>query len=477
MPKRFVLACLLLTCLIGTAHADTTALPDLPGPASALLSAQQEHAMGRAWLRSLRSKAPILTDPLIQEYAEHLVWQLLAFSGLKNIDLDLVVVDTAAINAFAVPGGVIGLNAGTILNADNEDEVAAVLAHELAHVSQHHFSRRYADSRYFNRTFLLGLLASIALAATGHANAGMAGIATTQAAAIQSQLAYSRHQEAEADRIGMQTLAKAGFNPQAMPAFFEKLLKEERINGAPPKFLTGHPVTESRIADTEARADQLPATPYHNGLQFLLAQARLKARFIHEPSQAERYFKQLYKSGSSVRQLAAGYGLAIAMIRNQHYSKASDLLDKLIKQAPNNWWFKLAQAENQLAQRHYKRANRQLEQLGQLLPGNYAINVLHARSLLHSNQPQAAQQLLQQQLRQRPADPLLWKLLARAFGDNDQKGHAHLARGEYLFLTGHGKKGLEQLHYALTASKQNFPLHSRITARIKTMTAAEKEKF
>jgi predicted Zn-dependent protease len=305
----------------------------------------------------------------------------------------------------------------------------------------------------------------------------MAGLATTQAAAIQSQLAYTRQQEAEADRIGMQTLVKAGFNPHAMPRFFEQLLRTQRFSSDPPQFLIDHPVTESRIADTRARADTLPSPPFATSLDFLLVRARLKALYIHDPTQAETYFDNLYQQGSNQQQLAAGYGLAIAAMRAQHYDRAKELLQTLSRKSPNTWWFAAGLAENAIAAGHYEQANQQLARLLQLMPGNYALSMLYAHSLLRSNQPAAAQALIQPQLLARPEDPLPWELSAQAFGAMKDSARAHLARGEYLFLSGQGKQGLQQLKYALKDSKDSFSLHSLVQARIDDMTAAEKQKF
>lgn len=469
-----ILASLLLFCALA-AQADN--LPDIPGPADVLLAPQQESAMGKAWLRSLRSQVPILADPLVQEYCEHLAWRLLAASSLNISDLDLVVIDTPDINAFAVPGGIIGLNAGTLINADSEDEVAAVLAHELAHVSQRHFARRQTDNSNLNRTFLLAMLASLALAASGHADAGMAGIATTQAAAIQSQLAYSRQQEAEADRIGMQILVQAGFNPHAMPGFFEKLLREQRFNGEPPQFLMDHPVTESRIADTQGRADSLPAPPYQTSLDFLLVRARLKALYFRDAALAQAYFSGIYQKGTSLQQLAAGYGLAVAYTRTRNYDQAGALLETLAKQSPNTWWFRATLAENDMAKNDFHKASERLQTLLQVMPGDYALSILQARSLLQNNQPAAALQLLSPLLQQRNNDPLPWQLSAQAHGALKDTTHAHLARGEYLFLNGQGNQGLQQLRYALKDSKDNFALHSLVEARLNDMSTAEKQKF
>lgn len=464
---------LLMPCLPATANQ----LPGLGSPAASLFSSQQRVAMGHAWLRQLRSRVSILHDPFIQSYAEHIIWQLLGYSGLKNTNIDLVIINTSAINAFAVPGGVIGLNAGTLMQADNEDEIAAVLAHELAHLSQHHFEQRLYRSKHTSRSFLLAMLASIALAASGMPNAGFAGLAASQAAMIQSRLAYSRQQEAEADRIGMQTLDAAGFNPNAMPAFFEKLLRMSRFNGQPLEFLMNHPITESRIADTRARASKLPPHAYHTSLKFLLMRARLKARFYHDPDQAIAYFSNLYTNGNNQQQLAAGYGLAIALMRKEQTQKATKLLQQLLEIVPDNWWFKAGLAESAMKANDFQKANQQLKKLLNLFPGNYAISVLYAKSLIRSEQPSKVKAVLQPLRQERPDDPLLWRLAAKAFGAMNQPARAHLARGKHLFLNGHIDKGIQQLEYALNKSKDQFALHSRINAAITQMKRAKHQPF
>lgn len=464
-----------LAALSATTNGAT--LPDIASRSESLLSKQQQHDLGRSWLRNLRSQAPILTDPLIQSWYEHIIWKLLPYSQLSDTRLELVLIDTTDINAFAVPGGIIGLNAGTILNADNVDEVAAVLAHELAHISQQHFARRYSDSSKINRSMLLALLASIAIAATGNANAGIAGIAATQAAAIQSQLSYTRHQEAEADRVGMATLAKAGYNTEAMPGFFEKLLRMERYNGEPLQFLIDHPATESRVADTRARVSHYPRIASHSSEDFLMVRARLKARYLRGDENAERYFLDHYKKQKGKKKLAAAYGLALVYMRSHHPDKAMRLLTQLRHTDANNWWLDLAEAETLMAAREFNKANVKLAKLAKLLPGNYPISTFYAQSLLLSGNAQKASILLQRQLSKRPNDPLLWKLYARSQGALKHQARAHLARGELLFLTGHSKKAKQQMQFALDESKGSFSLHSSIQERLKEIKATEKQKF
>lgn len=473
------LTCCLLSVLLTTsptAHADTE-LPDLGGVSASPLSPEQEYRLGRTWLRQLRGQVRMLNDPLIQEYAEHLVYRLASHSDLAEPDLAIVLINSRDINAFAVPGGVIGLNAGLFLNASREDEVAAVVAHEIAHVSQHHFGRRLADSQRMSKAVLAAMLASLAVAIAGDPEAGMAGLMTTQAAAIQSQLAYSRTQEREADRVGMQTLVNAGLDPYAMASFFEQLLRGQQFSSDPPEFLMTHPITEERISDARGRASSLPAVPLHESLHFQLIKARIGALFFPTPEQAVAHFRASWHGGDTLQQQASGYGMAVALWRNRQYQDATLVLNTLARRHPNELWYRLALAEVAQGAQQHQLAIRYLRELEKLMPGNYAVTVMLAYSLIREQQPLEAEQLLTPLLQKRPHDAALWRLAADAWGNSGQLAEAHLARGEYLFLSGREDKGIEQLQFALKESKDSFPLHSRIRARLREMEAMQEETF
>ncbi len=468
---RLIALTLLLACT--TANAET-ALPDLGSESASPLSPEQEYRLGRGWLRQLRAQVPTLADPLTQEYAESLVYRLASHSDLQAPDLAIILINSKEINAFAVPGGVIGLNTGLFLNANQEDEVASVVAHEIAHVSQHHFGRRLAESQRMNKAILAAMLASIAVAIAGDAEAGMAGLMTSQAAAIQSQLAYSRVQEREADRVGMQTLTAAGMDPEAMARFFELLLRQQQFSSDPPEFLMTHPITEERIADARARANALPPVGLHDSLHFQLIKARLTAGFFSSPDQAISHFREQVKGGNGLQQQASAYGLAIALLRDRQYAQAEQVLERLRQTNANELWYRLAIAETRQAAGDHDAAILQLRELVELMPGNYAATVMLAFSLIRKEQPEQAEKLLEPLLLERPQDVALWRLAADAWGESGQMAQAHLARGEYLFLSGQEDKGMEQLRYALDRSKDSFPLHSRIKARLKQMEALTK---
>lgn len=452
-------------------------LPELGDPAGGLLSPEQEYRMGRTWLRQLRGQVPVLQDLMVQEYVESLVYRLASHSDLRQPDLAIVVINSRDINAFAVPGGVVGVNAGLIIAAEREDEVGAVLAHEIAHISQRHFVRRYADSQRVSRAMLAAMLASMAVMIGGNADAGVAGIMASQAAAIQQHLAYSRHHEREADRVGMQTLVNASMDPEAMPRFFERLQRNQQYAGRPLEFLSTHPITEERIADSRARAVTLPPGQSVDSDTFHLVRARLLAGFFGTPEAAVDHFSALYRGGNSIQQQAAGYGLAISAMRARRYDLAEKTLDSLQHRFPDQQWYRIAKAEMLQAQQKHEQALTLLQELNRLMPGNPAVTALLASSLIRTEQAQQAAQLLDPLLRQRNKDPGLWRLAADAWGHSGELGLAHLARGEVLFLSGADERGMEQLKYALDYSKDNFPLHSRIKARLKEMDAESRERF
>ena len=236
--------------------AEELKLPNLGENSTSLFSPEQEYQLGRAWLRMFRSQVPTLDDPLIHDYLENLLYNLATHSELQDRRIELVVVENPVLNAFAVPGGVVGVHTGLMLYAQSEDELATVLAHEIAHLSQRHFSRGVEQQKKQQPLSLAGMLAGLVLIATTGSSAGMAALSASQAAAIESQLRFSRANEQEADRIGMQTMAEAGMDPHAAPAMFERMLTATRYSSGNrvPEFLRTHPVTTNRIAETRARA-------------------------------------------------------------------------------------------------------------------------------------------------------------------------------------------------------------------------------
>lgn len=468
--------CVVLACS-GTAPALALAeeLPKLGDASSAVISTEQEYKIGRAWLRQLRAQAPIIQDPLIHDYLYELVYRLASNSELQNPQLEMVVIHSPDINAFAVPGGILGMNGGLLLNARSEDELAGVIAHELAHLSQRHFARSLERSQNTSWASLAALLASVAIAATAGGEAGMAALATTQAAAIDAQLRFSRANEQEADRVGMQTLARSGMNPGAMADFFEALQRNMRYYGTlPPEFLLTHPVTESRITDARARAAQLPARPNSNSLEFLLMKARVQVLFAQDTN-ATILDLQTQRKNSPQMVEAVEYGLACAYHKANQLDLALETIDRLVKYRPQRITYLATKAEILGQMGRYDDAVTELQKALKYSPDNFVLSTLYGSALIRNDQPEDAIKVLRYQTTQRDNFPLLWNLLAEAHGKSNDRLGVYQAKAEYYFLYGRTMTAIEQLQYALPLAEKQFQVAARINTRIEEMRASRKD--
>lgn len=230
-PALLTLACMLASPVM------SDDLPSLGDASSSIVSPEQEFQLGRAWLSMLRNQVDAISDPQLKDFVESSVYRLAETSDLQDHRLAFILIRDAQINAFAAPGGVIGVNGGLLLNAQTEGEYAAVLAHELGHLIQRHFARGIEAQQRMQLPVMAAMLAGIVAAAAGAGDAGIAAIAGTQAAAIQNQLRFSRQNEQEADRVGVTNMVRAGYDPRSMPNMFERLARQYRYDGKPPEFL------------------------------------------------------------------------------------------------------------------------------------------------------------------------------------------------------------------------------------------------
>ena len=443
------------------------ALPELGDSSSSTFSLQQEYKLGRAWLMSFRSQVRTISDPLLQDYLEHIIYDLATYSELKDRRLDVIIVDNPTINAFAVPGGVVGVHNGLLTYAETEAQLATVLAHELAHLSQRHFARGVEQQKRNSIPNMAGLLAGIILAATAGGDAGMAAIAATQAASLQSQLRYSRLHEQEADRVGMQTMVRADLDPNAAAVMFENMLKASRYAGSrPPEFLLTHPVTESRVSDARNRARQFPRKVYTDSHNYQLMRARVEVSMHENSKDAVNVFRTQLKQGSKHHE-ADEYGLILALTKNAQYAEARQRLKPLLDNSPSQIAYIIADADLNIQQGFYQQAVDELREQLALTPGNHPLTMTLAGALLKNNQPQYAEQLLQAHSKLKPNNPDVWYLLAETHGLAGNIVGVHQARAEYFVLNGILDKAQQQLAYALPLVKSNHLTSVRITERIR----------
>ncbi|MBF8779710.1 M48 family metallopeptidase [Pseudomonas fulva] len=451
-------------------HADD--LPALGDASSAIVSPQQEHQLGRAWLSLLRGNVRQLSDPQLKDYVETTVYRLAETSQLQDRRLEFILIDSRELNAFAAPGGIVGVNGGLFLNAQTEGEYASVLAHELAHLSQRHFARGVEAQQRMQLPMMAALLAGIVLAASGGGDAGMGVIAGTQAAALQEQRRFSRQNEQEADRIGIQNLEKAGYDPRNMPTMFERLMRQYRYDAKPPEFLLTHPVTESRIADTRNRAEQAPKGGVADSLRYQLIRARVALNYEGTPGLAAKRFRAQLDENPQID--AARYGLAIAQVKGGQLNEARQNLKALLAKAPDDITYNLAQIELEIANNRLADAQQRIERLRGLYPGNYPLKQLRADLLVKQNRPAEAEKVLDDLLKSRPDDPDVWYDMAEVRGLAGNTIGLHQARAEYFALVGDFDQAIQQLDFAKRRAGGNFQLASRIDARQREMLEQER---
>ncbi|MEK1904774.1 MAG: M48 family metalloprotease [Pseudomonas sp.] len=464
-PSLLALACVF--ALPGVADD----LPSLGDASSSIVSPEQEHQLGRAWLSMLRGQVDQLSDPQLKDYVETSVYRLAETSQVEDRRLEFVLINSSQLNAFAAPGGIIGVNGGLFLYAQTEAEYASVLAHELAHLSQRHFARGIEAQQRMQVPMMAAMLAGIVAAAAGAGNAGMAAIMSTQAAAIQEQRRFSRQNEQEADRIGLLNLEKAGYDPRAMPSMFERLMRQYRYDSKPPEFLLTHPVTESRIADTRNRAEQYRPGGTEDSLRYQLLRARVQLTFEETPGISAKRFRAMLDANPKLD--AARYGLAIAKIRSGQLNEARSSLQELLSKAPDDITYNLAMVDLDITANRIADARQRVERLRGQYPDNYPLEQARIDLMLKQGQKKEAEAALDQLLKHRPHDPDIWYQVAEARGLAGNIIGLHQARAEYFALVGDYDQALEQLDLAKHRASSNFPLASRIDARQQEL-AAEK---
>ena len=456
-----------------TIQAATADLPDLGDSASSYVSLQEEHDLGRVWLRQLRAQAKTVDDPLITEFLENLIFRLVPHSEVKQSDFEFVVVDRAELNAFAVPGGIIGINFGILLHTRDEDELSAVLAHELAHLSQRHFARQIEAAEKQEPIAIATLLASILLIATNNPDAGFAGLVTSQAASIQSRLAYSREWEQEADRIGMRTLSTAGLDPYAMPSMFQQMLQANRYSQRPPEFLLTHPVTESRVADAADRAQTYPRKPRLAGFEFRALQNEAMIRYQLSADKRVDYFTQQLQitARSSAEHAAALYSLARLALDNNDSKSSRAYLKKIISPWRDHSAVVALNARNLAAESKYTEAIEAIDNALPFDPQDYLLLSTKASLLRQSGQKNEAVAVLKHLSELRSTNPAVWRMLGEAAGDANMILLGHRANAEYLFYSGYHAKALRQMELALQLAKKNrdFQQEAALGQRLRVM--------
>lgn len=469
-----VLALVLLASLLGSPALRAATMDDLPmlGDASSgIISRQMEERIGDDFLRQIRAQLPTQGDALLTEWTEQKLFDLAANSDLRNTQLNLVLVNASSINAFAAPGGVVGINLGNFEAARNVHEFSAIVAHELAHLSQRHYARGLEAQQQQTLPYLATMLASAIVMATVGGDAGMAAMASSQAAMQQGQLRYSRAREREADRLGIRTLQQAGLDPWAMAGMFERMNRAARYSRRPPEFLLSHPVTESRIADARERAREYPREQAPDSLSYQLMRARAQLQLSDRPEEMATRFRTQLEEERATFTAAARYGLVLALTRLGRLDEAETTLAPLLDEDDNRIAYQLAAADIELERGQLDEAIARLERGLRLHPDNLPFSTAYARALNRDRRHLEAQRVMEQLANRRPSDAQVWYQLAETAGLAGDIVAVHRARAEFFQLTGNLDKALKHLQYALRLIEDNYPLTARINQRMEDLHA------
>ncbi len=452
-------------------------LPSIGGAGGGLISEQQENNIGRQVMMSIRRSASQIEDPLVYDYLEAVIYRLVPNAPLHSRDLTIALIDSPDLNAFAVPGNIVGINGGLFLDANSEQQFASVLAHELAHLSQRHFARRLEQQEMSAPLTIAGMVAGIILSAVTQSDLGIAAIAGSQAMAVQNMLAYSRSHEQEADRVGLEILAASGMDPSGMPEMFAIMMKKNRLQGNRiPEYLSTHPLTQSRVSDTRSRADQYPERSYSDSLEYHLIRSRLQVRYARSPSIAVDTFRDYLEQSGEGHESAARYGLAVALIKNQEFDGAEKQLNTLLEKQPGRITYLVTLAEANVQQGKLDSARKMMNEALQRNPGNYPITSALADVEVKAGNAAKAVDYLKRLTRELPSLEHLWLRLAEAEGMARNIVGVHRARAEYDILMGDLEAAVRQLRQAQEKVPAGSPTRQVISERLSEVSEQLNER-
>jgi len=481
--RRFIARLLILALPITTLPAPLHAaeeirLPEIGDSSGGVMTPSEEQRLGDAFMRQVRARMKLADDPLAIEYLQSLGRDLVSNSDSPGLSFDFFLVVDPEVNAFAGPAGHIGVNTGLILTTQSENELASVMAHEIAHVTQRHINRAIESASNMGVTTAALLLAAILVGvASDNSNVGQAAVAGVQAGITQHQINFTRNNEEEADRVGISILAASGYDPNAMPNFFDRLGAKTRLydDGTIPEFLRTHPVTTNRIADSRGRAESYPYRQRPDSLEYHLLRARLKEMEFRQPQDAITHFQTTLEQGRYRNEDAQRYGLALALMRGQKFSSAEKELDKLLRSDPLRSDYVVARAELLKRTRRPEEARRTLKNALDLHPGNYALSSYYADALLAGTRYGEARSFLEEMVRRYPDDARLLRSLGNATGKSGDPMLGQLYLAEANYQSGQLETAVQQLDTALRNRNIEYFVSAKMAARLKEMRQELKE--
>ena len=461
-------ACLILALAAATPRAFAQALPDLGG-VDMSLSPQTERRIGESIMREIRQDPTYLDDAETEDYLQSLGSRLVQANPAARQDFEFFVLRDHTINAFALPGGFVGVHTGLLLASDTESELASVLGHEIAHVSQRHIARMLSQQQRLQMPVMVALAAALLLGRS-RPDLAMGAAAAAQGGAVQASLGYSRDYEREADRVGLQTMENAGFDPRAMAAFFEKLQRSTRVSDDStfPGWLRDHPVTTERIADVQNKASAMPYHQHADTAEFQLVRAKLRAQ-SGDARDAVASFESALREHRYASEAAARYGLVSALLRAGRVPEAGRELKRLQELAIASPMIEMLGARVRQAAGDTAGANRIYAEARKRYPYSRALAYAYIGALQDSGSNDAALAAIGDSLKVYPKDSRLYALQAKTYSALGKRLLQHSSQGEAYALQGSLPAAIEQFQLARSAGDGDFYQLSVVDARLKEL--------
>lgn len=455
-----------------------TEVPTIGTAGGAFMSIERERLFGEHYLREIRRLAPIVEDPVLKEYLNSVGNRLIRHADNVQYPFHFFWVHDDSINAFAFLGGNVGMHTGLLLEASDESEMAAVLAHEIAHVTQRHIARNMERMSAAAPLTLAQMLGGIVIGLI-NPTLGMAVLSTGMAGAQQRQINYTRQFEREADRVGMTALARAGYDPEGAPRFFTKLQARYRYATQVPQFLITHPLPESRIADTRSRAQSLGAVNLPPVLDFELARSRVLVRYTsRNPRDLLLDFERNERIANHPHKLqAAQYGRALALFALERYEEANNIIDALITIEPFNLFYLDTKTDILLGLERAEEAVEWLTREYMRRPNNQVVTLNLAYAGIEAGEYSLIRRVLNDYVSHNKTDVVAYQMLIDLHQRAGNSVALHEATAELHSLRGNFQMGVEELHSAYAKTSENDESNrQRLQARIFQLRALEAER-
>lgn len=471
---RRLFQCLLLVAVLGTpAFAqDALMLPEIGDSAGAILTPEQDRELGEQIMREVRRLGLKFEDPLVDAYIQQLGFRLVAQSNQPERRFNFFVFNSAELNAFATFGGNIAVNAGLILRAPTENELAAVMAHEAAHVTQNHLARSIESASKIQPLIALAMVGAILV---GGGEAAEAAIVGGQGLMAQSQINFTRANEYEADRVGIQTLARAGFDPVSMALVFGRFQRAYRIVGefAPPEYLRTHPVNTTRIAEAKNRAQNIKFTPRPADPMYPLIRERVRNLLEDDPRKLIAFYERADAKGDEIEPFARRYGLGLALGKAGKVDEALAIFRKLKEDDAERLIYRLAEGEALIDAGQRAPGLALFAEMHSLNPRSRSVSASYARALMAGRtvaEGKLAQDVMKTLLLTDPQDAEVQDIYSQAAALAGDDARALEAKAEVFYLNGSTLDAIAQLETLAKRSDLEYYQRARIEARIEQLS-------